>query len=80
MAFEQKDNTGALFKNERKEGKGPDYKGDITVDGTAYWIAGWLKESKNGKKYMSLAVTAKDADRDVKQHESRKEPAEDIPF
>lgn len=80
MAFTQKDNNGALFKNEKKQSNGPDYKGDIMVDGTPYWIAGWLKESKGGKKYMSLAVTPKDADRDDKRP-SRKEPDEDsIPF
>jgi len=54
-------NRGALFRNTRKESdKGPDYKGQINVDGTEYWIAAWLKESKEGKKYMSLAVTPKD--------------------
>src|SRR3990167_9120689 len=52
---ESKDGQGGLFKNDRKQGNGPDYKGDITVDGTAYWISAWLKESKGGKKYMSLA-------------------------
>ena len=74
-------NRGALFKNTRKESdKGPDYRGSLNVDGEDYWIAAWLKESKEGKKYMSLAVTLKDADRDEKQHESRKEPKEDLPF
>jgi hypothetical protein len=67
MAYEQKDGQGALFKNDRKQGNGPDYKGDITVDGTAYWISAWLKESKGGKKYMSLAVTPKDEKRPSKK-------------
>ena len=62
MAYEQKNGQGALFKNAKKTtgDSSPDYKGDITVNGTAFWIAGWMKESKGGKKYMSLAVTPKD--------------------
>ena len=74
-------NRGALFKNTRKESdKGPDYRGNLNVSGTEYWIAAWLKESKEGKKYMSLAVTHKDADKNDKRP-SRKEPDEDsIPF
>ena len=60
MAFQQKPNTGALFKNTRKENdKGPDYRGDINIDGTSYWIAAWLKDGAKGK-YMSLAVTPKE--------------------
>ena len=35
--MEKKDNSGVLFKNDKKESeKHPDYKGNITVDGLAY--------------------------------------------
>ena len=55
MAFEQKDNTGALFRNDRKEGENhPDYNGSITVDGVEHWLNGWLKTSQAGKKSLSL--------------------------
>ena len=61
MAFEKKDMTGAMFKNDRKEtDKHPDRKGDCVIDGKEYWVAGWLKEGKNGQ-FLSLAFTAKDA-------------------
>jgi uncharacterized protein (DUF736 family) len=54
-------NRGALFKNDRKETeKHPDYKGSINVAGHDYWLSAWLKESKDGKKYMSLSVQQKD--------------------
>lgn len=54
-------NRGALFKNERKEAEThADYNGTINVGGTEYWINSWLKESKGGKKYMSLSVKPKD--------------------
>ena len=55
--MEQRDNSGALFKNDRKEKETqPDYKGDITVDGQKFWLSAWLKKSKNGKTFMSLSV------------------------
>jgi uncharacterized protein (DUF736 family) len=55
-------NRGALFRNNDKtEEKHPDYRGNINVDGTVYWLSAWLKTSKQGTKYMSLAVTPKNA-------------------
>ena len=78
MAFQQKPNTGSLFRNDRKQGAGPDYKGSLNVGGVDYWIAGWMKESKEGKKYMSLAVTPKDGT--VKGDKSKQEDADTIPF
>lgn len=73
-------NRGALFRNERKEAEThADYNGTINVNGQEFWINSWLKESKAGKKYMSLSVKPKDA------AISKPAPAatvslEDIPF
>lgn len=58
MAFEQKNNSGALFKNEDKEDDEdnfPNYTGSCTIDGKKLYIGAWIKESKDGGKYMSLA-------------------------
>lgn len=57
------DNTdsGALFKNDKKDtDKHPDYKGSVNVGGTEYWLSAWIKTSKQGTKFMSLSVKAKD--------------------
>lgn len=55
-----KDNSGALFRNDRKEkDTHPDYKGTITVNGVEFWISGWLNESQKGVKYMGLSVQEK---------------------
>jgi hypothetical protein len=64
--YEPKDMTGTLFRNEEK-GKGggnakwPDYKGSVAVGGVSYWLSGWVRESKNGRKYIGLALTVKEA-------------------
>ncbi len=43
--MEKKDNSGVLFKNDKKESeKHPDYKGNITVGGQDYWLSAWIKE------------------------------------
>jgi hypothetical protein len=61
MAYVQKENSGSLFKNDRKEKEThPDYKGDINIGGTNYWLSAWLKEGKNGK-FFSLSVNVKEA-------------------
>ena len=54
-------NSGALFKNDKKEtDKHPDYRGTLNVNGAQFWVSSWIKTSKAGQKYMSLSVTAKE--------------------
>lgn len=58
--MEKRDNSGVLFKNDKKESeKHPDYKGNLTVDGKDYWLSAWVKEGKGGK-FMGLALSPKD--------------------
>ena len=52
-----KDNSGVLFKEEKKSEKHPDYKGNCLINGKQMYIAAWINESKEGKKYMSLSFT-----------------------
>jgi len=58
-AFETKDNSGVLFRNQYKEHDNqPDYRGKSTVDGAAYKIAAWVKTpKKGGDAFLSLAFT-----------------------
>jgi uncharacterized protein (DUF736 family) len=54
-------NSGALFKNDDKQtDKHPDYRGQINVGGTEYWLSAWVKTSKKGNKFMSLSVQPKE--------------------
>jgi uncharacterized protein (DUF736 family) len=61
MAFEPKNDAGALFRNEKRESDShPEYRGDGIVNGEAVWINAWVKESKKtGKKFFSLSFKPK---------------------
>ena len=54
-------NSGALFKNNRKEqgSNQPDMTGVLDVEGTDYRVSAWSNESKAGTNYLSLRVTEK---------------------
>lgn len=56
-----RDNSGALFKNDRKDNdRHPDYKGQALIGGVEYWLSAWIKEPRaGGQKYMSLSLTPK---------------------
>jgi hypothetical protein len=51
---------GFLMKAKITGDKLPDYRGTITIDGTEYELAGWIKKSKAGDSYLSLCATEKD--------------------
>lgn len=57
MAYEQKNNSGSLFKNDKKlTEKQPDYNGTLKIDGKDYKLAAWIRESKSGQKYFSISA------------------------
>jgi uncharacterized protein (DUF736 family) len=65
-----KENTGVLFKNDRKTEKQPAYRGEINVDGKHWAIALWDRKSSKGTTYLSVAIQEF---RDVKN-----EPKEEV--
>ncbi len=60
MTYQQKDNSGAIFKNDRREkDTHPHMKGTIVVAGVEYWISAWTNTSEKGVRYQSLSVQPK---------------------
>lgn len=70
-------NSGVLFKNNKKDSdKHPDYTGKIDVNGKELQIAAWIRDSKNGTKFMSLKVSEP---RDFDQRPANEQPAPQAP-
>jgi hypothetical protein len=78
MTTQQRDNSGILFRNDRKEtGKHPDYNGSATIAGVEYWISAWLNEGQKGK-FFSFAFTPKQEPKSTRPR--RQDLNDEIPF
>lgn len=84
MAEYSNENSGALFRNDRKEKDShPDHKGTLNVDGVEYWLSAWVKTSKKGQKFFSLSVKPKEERQEKREAPSSagaSDPNDDIPF
>ncbi len=85
MPYIPKPGSFSLFKNDKKGVETrPDYTGEgLDLEGKPIRISAWLKQSTQGKKFMSCNIQPKEVrpDRDEKQHEHRYEGNdEDLPF
>jgi len=71
MAYEPRDNSGSLFRNDRATSdRHPTHKGKATIGGVDYWVSAWVKEagqnSKNpGARFFSLAFEPKEQQGDI---------------
>jgi hypothetical protein len=55
-------NCGVLFRNENKKSpKHADYSGSLNAAGLDYWFDGYIRQSANGRKFISLKLKLKDA-------------------
>lgn len=86
MAFEQRDMSGALFRNAKKETENhPSATGTAMIGGVLYYISSWTKTTKSGDKYQSLSFKRKDEVHKSGVNEAKKAIArsdfnDDIPF
>ena len=61
MAFEQRELSGTLFRNDYKKSPNqPDYRGTSKVGGIEYEMSAWVKKAKNGNDFFSIAFQEKD--------------------
>lgn len=82
MADYDNELTGAMFVNEKRGNeKAPDRRGEITIQGQKWELAGWLKTSKTGTKFLSLKAQLP---RDQQNHTIESPPMPDsggdVPF
>jgi len=81
MAYEIRELSGSLFKNEKKtEEKHPQMQGSCLIEGIEYWVSAWTKEGTKGR-WQSLSFKRKDAKSDAKPAPASIEQMDDdIPF
>ena len=60
MSQYDNNNTGALFKADKKSDRHPDYTGNCEINGVHIWMSAWTKTSKNGQKFMSFSFNPKE--------------------
>lgn len=75
MAYEKKDMTGTLFKNDKREkDTHPNATGTAIINGVEYWVSAWTKDGQKGK-FQSLSFKPKEERREeIKRDTSRREP------
>tara|TARA_Y100000034_G_C6908939_1_gene422718 strand:- start:2348 stop:2620 length:273 start_codon:yes stop_codon:yes gene_type:complete len=90
MADYDNTNSGALFKNnKRRNENSPNYTGESNVVcphcgcATDYWLSAWIKTMRGKtEKFMSLAFTSKDEQKQNQKSEQKfdNDFDDDIPF
>jgi hypothetical protein len=70
MAYEQRDNSGTLFKNDKREKDShPNATGKAMIGGVMYYVSAWTKDGSKGK-FQSLSFKPVD-----EAQPSQKQPA-----
>lgn len=85
--YEQRDNSGSLFKNERKEkDTHADYRGECLIDGVSYYMDAWIKKAESGRTWMSFSFKPKEQRQEQRQPQGkphsrpRQDDYDDVPF
>jgi len=85
MAYEQRDNSGTLFKNDKREKDShPNAQGKAMIGGVMYYVSAWTKDGAKGK-FQSLSFKPVDAEQGQKAapqaaYSPGIDDADDIPF
>jgi uncharacterized protein (DUF736 family) len=75
--YEQKEGQGSLFRNDKKGNeKAPDYRGSLKWRNQTLNVVGWVKDAKNGTKFLSLKIESQDMTEKPKSEENNG----DLPF
>jgi len=82
MAYEMREGQGSFFRVEQKKNdNGPDYEGKLVLEGKEWRMAGWVKTSGAGKKWLSLKVEPPRQAEPVRAPAGNAgQPDDDVPF
>ena len=65
MGFETKDNTGSLFRNDKREkDTQPNATGRALIDGKEWFVSAYTNTTKAGDKYQKLLFKPVEAKRE----------------
>ena len=81
MAWEARDNSGSMFKNNRKEKDSQaDMTGEVMIDGKTFWVNAWRKIDKNGNPWYSFSFKEKEQRAAAPERTTKPVVDDDIPF
>ena len=81
MAYEQRDNSGSVFKNSRRDrDNSPDLTGTAKVFGRDMWVNAWEKTDKNGDKWVSFSFKEKVPRQEVDTRPTQDAIDDSVPF
>jgi hypothetical protein len=81
MAYEMKELSGSLFKNQKREkDTHPNATGSALINGVEYWVSAWTKKDKNGDPWQSLAFKRKDEKPAKQSPKPQDDDSDSIPF
>lgn len=82
MAYEVRDLSGSLFKNDKRTSDNhPNARGSAMVGGVEYWVSAWTKRDKNGNPWQSLSFTPKEQNQPAPMSATNPDDFDyDIPF
>jgi len=82
MAEYDNTNRGAIWKNDKKETeKHPDFRGELNVGGTEYWVSAWKRSPGAPEKSPALSFSVTPKDSVVKSEPAPKQQTDDdFPF
>lgn len=81
MAYEIRDMSGSVFKNNRRDrDTSPQLTESAMIFGKEVWVNAWVKVDKNGDKWISLGFKEKQPKQEADTRPISKITDDEIPF
>lgn len=68
MAYIHTNNRGSLFKKQKSSETSADYSGEINIEGTFYFIDGWVRNSGAGN-WLAISIKKKNSQPEIIDNE-----------